>query len=132
MIFQDDREDRTVVYPILIVGRDTFLSGWGQATGGNSIAAWACKEEDMTAVEHWVRSRSDMENIRVVNDSHGFYMAGDFCNVQHFHIYVVGENHPALQESTPRRLTRAQAIRRRDNPLRQLGYLCHVNKGLRA
>ena len=29
----------------LVIGTDSFMSGWGKASGGKSYAAWACKEE---------------------------------------------------------------------------------------
>ncbi len=93
MIKQDDRnEAEKKIYTLLVVGTDTFLSGWGRAEGGASVAAWACTSEDLPAVEKWVRARSDMKRVRVVI-AKGYRPSG---NVAHFHIYKVDKLHPAV------------------------------------
>lgn len=95
MVVKDDRTDaQRKELTILIVGTDSFMSGWGEARGGKSVAAWACSHEHADRVEQWVRSRSDMRRVRRVYDSPRRYRPRG--NVKHFHVYVVSENHPAL------------------------------------
>lgn len=66
MIYKDDRTiEQHTTHQTVIWGRDKFLSGWGQATGGYSWAGWACKPEDTAACLQWVQSRGDMRYIRV-------------------------------------------------------------------
>ena len=92
----DDRTpaERTT-HPILIVGTDSFMSGWGKAEGGTSYAAWACRQEDERAVLEWVERRGDMKRVRVTFDlpSAPYRPKGR----GHLHIYVVREDHPALE-----------------------------------
>ena len=79
-------------HPIVWLGTDSFMSGWGGAEGGASYAGWACRPEDAHVVERWVRARGDLLRVREV--SPGYRPSGDHCS--HCHIYVVGPNHPAL------------------------------------
>ena len=74
-----------------VLGVDTFLSGWGRALHGASIAAWACRPDDVPAVRAWVESRSDIRDVRV--DWEG--QIPDDC-VQ-LSIYPVDANHPAMR-----------------------------------
>ena len=78
----------------LVVGTDSFMSGWGEAKGGVSYAAWACKPEHRSRVFIWVESRSDMKRVREVFETNGslYRPSGQ----GHCHIYVVDENHPAI------------------------------------
>ena len=70
MIRIDDRtQDELATHRWLIVGTDSFLSGWGEAEGGTSVAAWACRPEDRLAVLAWVRSRGEMKRVREVAES---------------------------------------------------------------
>ena len=93
MTFVDDRTGhQRKTHSVIILGTDSFLSGWGEAKGGSSYAGWACKPEDQYEVERWVRRRGDMKRVRVVESDykpqggkHG-----------HCHIYVVENGHPAL------------------------------------
>jgi len=92
MIIQDDRTaEEKKSHNWLVIGTDKFLSGWGEAKDGKSIAAWACTFERLDAVEKWVKSRSDMLRVRISNDKN--YRPK---TAKHFHIYVVHEDHPAL------------------------------------
>lgn len=94
---KDDRTpEQRATHRILIVGTDRFMSGWGGAQGGASVAAWACTPDTADTVERWVRSRSDMQRVRVVVDTPArrYRPRG---NVAHLHVYVVGENHTALR-----------------------------------
>lgn len=87
MIRQDDRTDeQQITHPILWVGTDAFMSGWGQASDGPSVAAWACTSDDDGACERWVRSRSDMRRVRQVLDRPGDRYRPK--GAAHLHIYV--------------------------------------------
>ena len=90
MILQDDRTAAEIKsHSCLVIGTDPFLSGWGEARGGVSYAAWACRPDDLDKVYSWVTARKDMKRVRVTSGK--YYPKG----VGHFHIYVVTENHPA-------------------------------------
>lgn len=93
MDLEDDRTDaQRRTHTVLVVGTDTFMSGWGKATGGTSYAAWACEPSDMQAVWRWVKGREEMKNVRLVRTT--WRPKG----VGHAHIYVVDreKNHPSL------------------------------------
>jgi len=89
------RDERTAeeftTHPVLWGGTDRFLSGWGHARGGASFAFWACTLDDDSRVERWVRSRSDMKNVRQVMADYRPKGAA------HTSVYVVREGHPALR-----------------------------------
>jgi len=91
---QDDRTpDQRATHCTLVVMTDRFLSGWGGASGGTSVAAWACTNDDADAVERWVRRRSDASRVRVVVDAPArAYRPRSFA---HYHVYVVGPEHSA-------------------------------------
>lgn len=67
MTHEDDRtaEQRTT-HTWAVAGTDRFMSGWGGATGGTSVAAWACPYSELGAVLDHVTSRSEMKRVRVV------------------------------------------------------------------
>jgi hypothetical protein len=91
MQIQDERTTEEKEHlPLLIVGTDSFLSGWGKAEGGKSYAAWACQKRDENRVLEWVEKRSDMKRVRVVYGSYRPSGKG------HLHVYPVLENHPSL------------------------------------
>jgi hypothetical protein len=87
MIVKDDRtEEQRHTHTMLVVMNDRFMSGWGQASEGTSVAAWACKTgEEIDAAERWARSRTDALYVRTVYDSPRRYRPR---NAAHFHIYV--------------------------------------------
>ena len=94
---EDDRQFQPVAgineyetYPIVVWGRDRFMSGWGGAHGGYSWAGWACRAEDADRVERWVRGRGDMQYVRTGGDR------PRGRNVAHVHVYVAKPGHPAL------------------------------------
>lgn len=92
MIIKDDRTaEQKRELTTIIVGLDTFLSGWGPATKDNSYAGWACSPANREAVKHWVTSRSDMTQVRVVDNDYRPQRAA------HYHIYTVTAGHPALR-----------------------------------
>ena len=91
---KDDRtEEQKQTHTCLIKGYDTFLSGWPSCYD-HSYAAWACKLADSDKVLKWVKSRSDMLNVRIVSDN---YRPAARNGKSHYHIYAVTENHPALK-----------------------------------
>lgn len=98
---RDERtEEQRQAMPLLVAGVDTFLSGWGGAAGGASVAAWACRESDVDAVFKWVKSRSDMRRVRLIDERD--YMGrvvpvrSMFARCVHLTIYPVEVGHPAL------------------------------------
>ena len=85
MIIQDDRsKEQKSTHYALVVGTDTFLSGWGEARGGSSYAAWAVEPEEVPAMLERISARSDMIRVRVV---YGDYRPNP-RNCAHLHIYV--------------------------------------------
>jgi len=91
MKVNDDRTpEQRETHRCLVIGTDSFLSGWGGAEGGVSYAAWACRSEDMRDVLTWVERRGDMKRVRVTYGSWKPSARG------HAHIYVVGPNHPSV------------------------------------
>lgn len=75
-----------------VVAEDKFMSGWGQAAGGASRCAWACAPDvDVGKVERWVRNRSEMRFVSVVDLT--TYRAPR--GTAHFHIYVCNQGHNA-------------------------------------
>lgn len=85
MIVEDDRTDEQKRrLTVLIVGTDRFMSGWGLAKGGSSVAAWACGS-NWREVLNEIKGRSDMKRVRMVYDSPRKYRPR---NAAHFHIYT--------------------------------------------
>jgi hypothetical protein len=92
----DDRTaEQRETHTIGIAGTDSFLSGWGGARGGASVAIWAVSP-DVSAdrVESWVKRRGDMKNVRTVD----LRLYKPRANVAHVHIYVVGSDHPSVKK----------------------------------
>lgn len=94
MIFKDDRtESQRQTHTIGIVGTDSFMSGWGDASGGTSVACWACSpDQSYTRVFDWVNGRSEMKRVRVVD-----LRTWRPRNASHVHIYAVESGHPSLK-----------------------------------
>ena len=77
-----------------IVARDKFLSGWGGAATGASRCAWACHPDVNTdRVFNWVKNRSEMRYVALVNLSTYRPPRG----TAHFHIYVCDPEHAAAR-----------------------------------
>lgn len=75
-----------------VVAHDRLLSGWGGAKGGASRCAWACGPgADIDRLEKWVRGRSEMRYVNVVDLSKYRAPRG----TAHFHIYVCDPDHPS-------------------------------------
>ena len=84
----DDRTaEQKATHRLGVVARDKFMSGWGGASGGVSRCAWAVNtsEVNINRVENWVRSRSEMRYVNVVDLNTYRPPRG----TAHFHIYVV-------------------------------------------
>ena len=69
------------------------MSG-GHAESGASYAGWACRDQDISRVESWVRSRREMRRVRIVGP--GYRPNPDYC--AHYHVYVVTDNHPSIRD----------------------------------
>jgi len=97
---EDERtEEQRHTHVFAVVAKDRFLSGWGGATGGDSRCAWAVPDEWVTDgsicdVEAWVRSRSEMKYVNVVNLKTYRCPRG----TAHWHIYVCDDSHPAAPQ----------------------------------
>jgi hypothetical protein len=89
----DDRTpEQRVTHRWGVVAKDKFMSGWGGARGGASRCAWACGPGvDVGRVERWVRARSEMRYVSVVDLNSYRVPSG----TAHFHIYVADADHPA-------------------------------------
>lgn len=88
---QDDRTaEQRVTHTYAVAMTDSFMSGWGKAAGGASVAAWACRADDICEVERWVRNRREARRVRVVA------LKGWRPRAAHVHVYVVDDGHPAL------------------------------------
>ena len=96
MIIEDDRtQEQKETHTCLIIGTDSFMSGWGKAQGGVSYAAWACESKDRFKVMKWVENRNEMKRVRVVFETlkSKYRPKGK----GHCHIYVVTEGHVSLE-----------------------------------
>lgn len=83
MTYQDDRTpEQKTTHLYAVAGTDKFLSGWGKARGGTSVAAWACTLEDLPYVEKWVEGRRDMNRVRTVT------LRDWRPRAAHVHVYV--------------------------------------------
>ena len=92
-VIADDRTpEQKLTHRFGVVARDKFMSGWGSAADGASRCAWACSPEvDIYKVLAWVRSRSEMQYVNLVDLSTYRTPRG----TAHFHIYVCNPGHPA-------------------------------------
>lgn len=92
-IVEDDRTDeQKQTHNYAVVARDKFMSGWGCAEGGASRCAWAVAPDvNIDRVERWVRSRSEMRYVNIVNLNTYRPPRG----TAHFHIYVANADHVA-------------------------------------
>ncbi len=82
-IIVDERTDaQRETHTWAVVGTDTFLSGWGGATDGESYAAWATTYDNLDATERMVLARVDMRRVRVVS------LKGYRPRAAHTHIYI--------------------------------------------
>jgi len=108
---KDDRtQEQRTTHRWAVVARDKFMSGWGGAKGGASRCAWAVPNEWATDgsigdVERWVRSRSEMIYVNVVDLATYRPPTG----TAHFHIYTVNDGHPAAPQWRRRAVREATA-----------------------
>ena len=76
--------------PWLVVGTDTFMSGWGEAEGGYSYAGWACESLKVARhVAEQVKQRGDMRRVRIVCDRESPYRP----RCAHLHISACEPGH---------------------------------------
>lgn len=92
-IKQDDRTpEQKKTHRLAVVARDKFMSGWGGARGGASRCAWAvAPDANLDKLEKWVRSRSEMRHVNVVDLTTYRPPRG----TAHFHIYTCEKGHPS-------------------------------------
>ena len=84
----DDRPDDTNQL-WLVVGTDTFMSGWGLCRNGISVCAWAFEtheQAEYAAREH-ISKRCDMEHIHIVKEEKKGSYKPRVAMLSHFHIY---------------------------------------------
>lgn len=100
---KDQRKEELIdSHTVGVYGYDKFMSGWGDARGGWSIAIWYCKPMDANKVEEWVESRSEMVWVGQEMGSVVIDKAILACQTQkqnkvaHISLYSVDEGHPAL------------------------------------
>lgn len=109
MIRKDDRTPEQVkTHRWAVVALDRFMSGWGGAADGTSRCAWAVPDEwlsdgSIEAVERWVRGRSEMKYVNIVE------LAGYRPRAAHFHIYVCDDSHPGAPQWRQRRIREQKA-----------------------
>lgn len=68
---------------------DAFMSGWGGAKGGTSVAIWACPTDWLNHVEQQIRKRGEARRVRTVD----LRTYRPRPNVAHVHVYVVTPDH---------------------------------------
>lgn len=95
MTYKDDRTPKQrQTHRWGVVARDKFMSGWGGAQGGASRCAWACAPDvNIDRVYNWVKSRSEMRYVNIVDLS--TYRAPR--GTAHFHVYVCDAQHPGAR-----------------------------------
>jgi hypothetical protein len=101
MEYQDDRTEAQLrTHTVIVYGRDSFLSGWGKARGGASYAGWACTPNNARTVKAWVKARKDIENVQSHRQGLDPILPEELVpeTCKHFHVYAVGDGHPALRE----------------------------------
>lgn len=108
MEIKDDRDEtQRGTHRWLIIGTDSFMSGWGGAAGGASVAAWAVEADStkIAVVEAWVKRRREMKRVRIVRDDPRRRYRPR--NAAHLHIYVVTDDHPSLAKDAAGRYVHA-------------------------
>lgn len=74
---------------------DGFMSGWGNATDGESYAGWQCDPVDAEEVERWVKHRSDCVKTHTTDDLSRQQIITHFKQTRplakHISIYVAKE-----------------------------------------
>lgn len=93
-IIDDRTTEQQLTHRYGVVARDKCMSGCGNAAGGYSRCAWACETHaDALRMLEWVRSRSEMKHVKTIFIPH--YRPSR--KTVHYHIYVAGPSHSALQ-----------------------------------
>jgi hypothetical protein len=88
-VIQDDRtEQEKEKYIYFVQGHDTFLSGWGGATGGKSYATWACNN---AAAWHkkleQIKARTDMADVVAFKGNIELEKRLENKKFAHYHVY---------------------------------------------
>ena len=92
MIINDTRKMASE-YPYMVSAYDKFMSGWGMAKGGKSVAVWCCySPQDQEKIVKWLRNRSEMRYIKT-----RFATKWRPKNAAHVSYYAVDSDHPALK-----------------------------------
>ena len=97
-----DKEKETSNY--FVMGRDTFMSGWGEAEDKLSYAVWFCEtKEQYDLLLSWVKDRGDMKHVEG-GDAEKFdaYLKTRFAYpsiVDHITLYATSKYHPAYTEN---------------------------------
>lgn len=96
MIIVDDRleltqEDRAK-YTYCVAATDKFMSGWGNASGGNSYVVFCCEPKNGWKLDTWMQNRGDFIRVRKVLPS--YKPSANYC--AHVHYYVVTDAHCAV------------------------------------
>ncbi len=92
----DDRNDeQKKTHTLAIVARDNFMSGWGEARGGDSRCAWAFDPSKVNSdrVYNWVKARPEMRFVSLVEINKYRVPRG----TAQLHIYLCDENHVAAK-----------------------------------
>ena len=84
MILQDDRPPEQKSW-LMVVMTDRFLSGWGEAEGGPSYAAWPFPDGERGQLESWVRARTDAMRVRIVLPSYRPPRGPGHCHIYKYH-----------------------------------------------
>ncbi len=92
---KDDRTpEQRNTHRLAVVARDSFMSGWGGASGGASRCAWACHPDvNPDRVYNWVKNRREMKHVNVVDLDTYRPPSG----TAHFHVYVCEPDHVAAR-----------------------------------
>jgi hypothetical protein len=95
MEIQDERtEEQKSTHIFGVVAKDKIASFWGNASGGPSRVAWACKcYDDASKIFDWLESRPEMANISIVD----LRKYSPPPKEAQFYVHVAHPFHPALK-----------------------------------
>jgi len=93
--YEDDRTiEQKTTHRYGVRMYDAFMSGWGGASRGASVAVWACESHDAaTWAMSWVKGRGEARRVEIID----LWCHRPASGVAHFHVYVCGDGHPALR-----------------------------------
>ena len=73
---------------VLIGGRDSFMSGWGNGVGG-SYAYWSVPRHLADTMLQWVKARDEFSRVKV-------YQTIPYKPKGHVSVYAYNPKHPAF------------------------------------